>query len=83
MCGDYRASFHVDRDHDADDREAGRRIAAPVLVVTGAEETQLADAADVWRAGPPTVTATTVPGGHFVPEESPGELLDALIPFLG
>ena len=49
MCADYRASFHLDRDHDADDRDAGRRITAPVLVVTGAEETQLADAGDVWR----------------------------------
>ena len=53
MCADYRASFHVDREHDADDRNAGRRIAAPVLVVTGAEETQLDDAAEVWRSGPP------------------------------
>ena len=28
------------------------------------------------------VTPATVPGGHFVPEESPGELLDLLVPFL-
>ena len=49
MCADYRASFHLDQVHDADDRESGRRITAPVLVVTGAEETQLADAGDVWR----------------------------------
>ena len=83
MCADYRASFHVDREHDADDRNAGRRIAAPVLVVTGAEETQLDDAAEVWREWATAVTATTVPGGHFVPEESPGELLELLLPFLG
>jgi haloacetate dehalogenase len=83
MCGDYRASFHIDQRHDADDREAGRRIAAPVLVVTGAEEAQLADAGDVWRRWAVTVTASTVPGGHFVPEESPVALLDELIPFLG
>ncbi len=83
MCADYRASFHVDREHDADDRNAGRRIAAPVLVVTGAEETQLDDAAEVWREWATAVTATTVPGGHFVPEESPEELLELLLPFLG
>jgi haloacetate dehalogenase len=83
MCADYRASFHVDREHDADDRNAGRRIAAPVLVVTGAEETQLDDAAEVWREWATAVTATTVPGGHFVPEESPAELLELLLPFLG
>lgn len=83
MCGDYRASFHLDQQHDADDRAAGRRIAAPTLVVTGAEETQLADAGDTWRGWASTVTATTVPGGHFVPEEAPVELLDLLHPFLG
>ena len=42
----------------------------PVLVVTGAEEAQLADAGDVWRRWAVTVGASTVPGGHFVPEES-------------
>jgi haloacetate dehalogenase len=83
MCADYRASFHVDREHDADDRNARRRIAAPLLVVTGAEETQLDDAAEVWREWATAVTATTVPGGHFVPEESPRELLELLLPFLG
>jgi haloacetate dehalogenase len=82
MCADYRASFHLDRGHDAEDRAAGRRIAAPVLVVTGADETQLADAGDVWRAWANDLTATTVPGGHFVPEESPRELCELLIAFL-
>jgi haloacetate dehalogenase len=82
MCADYRASVHLDQHHDADDRDAGRRITAPVLVVTGAEETQLADAGDVWGEWAVAVMATTVPGGHFVPEESPAELLDLLVPFL-
>jgi haloacetate dehalogenase len=82
MCGDYRASFHLDRVQDAEDRAAGRRIAAPVLVVTGADETQLADAPDVWRRWADDVTATTVPGGHFVPEEAPHELVELLARFL-
>jgi haloacetate dehalogenase len=83
MCADYRASFHADRVHDADDRAAGRRIAAPLLVVTGAEETQLADAPEVWRAWAGDVSAAAVPGGHFVPEEAPAELAEVLMPFLG
>jgi haloacetate dehalogenase len=82
MCADYRASFHRDKDHDAEDRDSGRRITAPVLVVTGAEETQLADAGDVWREWATTATPATAPGGDFVPEESPAELLDLLVPFL-
>jgi haloacetate dehalogenase len=82
MCGDYRASFHLDRAHDAADREAGRKIAAPLLVVTGEEEAQLADAEDVWRGWARDVTAVRVPGGHFVPEEAPDELYAALTDFL-
>jgi haloacetate dehalogenase len=78
----YRASFHLDREHDAADRETGRRITAPLLVVTGADETQLADAGDVWAAWADDVTAARVPGGHFVPEEAPDELLGVLVPFL-
>jgi haloacetate dehalogenase len=83
MCADYRASFHLDRDHDAEDRAAGRRIAAPLLVVTGEDEAQLADAPEVWRAWARDVTAKRVPGGHFVPEEAPRALTDALVAFLG
>jgi haloacetate dehalogenase len=82
MCADYRASFHVDREHDAADRAAGRRIDAPALVVIGADETQLADAPDVWRAWARDLTTAQVPGGHFVPEEAPRELADTLTGFL-
>jgi haloacetate dehalogenase len=82
MCADYRASFHLDREHDVEDRTAGRRITAPVLVVTGEDETQLADAPDAWRAWAEDLTATRLPGGHFVPEESPRGLDAVLTPFL-
>jgi haloacetate dehalogenase len=82
MCADYRASFHLDRRHDADDRAAGRSITAPVLVVIGEEETQLADAPDVWRAWARDVAAAQVPGGHFIPEEAPEELAELLGDFL-
>jgi haloacetate dehalogenase len=83
MCADYRASFHVDREHDAEDRAAGRRIAAPVLVVTGEDETQLADAPEVWRTWARDVTAGRVPGGHFIPEEAAREITEMLTAFLG
>jgi haloacetate dehalogenase len=82
ICADYRASFHLDRRHEADDRAAGRRIDAPLLVVTGQDETQLADAEDVWRSWAGDLTATRVPGGHFIPEEAPRELTDVLLAFL-
>jgi haloacetate dehalogenase len=82
MCADYRASFHLDRQHDADDRAASRSINAPVLLVTGEDETQLAAAPDVWRAWAKDLTATQVPGGHFIPEEAPRELAEILAAFL-
>jgi haloacetate dehalogenase len=82
ICGDYRASFWLDREHDEDDRRAGRRIVCPTLIITGDAETQLADAADVWGRWSNDVRATTVPGGHFVPEEAPDELAATLGAFL-
>ena len=44
--------------------------------------TQLADAAAVWRPWTTDLRAETVPGGHFIPEEAPQELADALVRFL-
>lgn len=82
MCADFRASFHLDREHDQADRAAGRKISAPLLVVVGHDETQLADAPDVWRRWASDVTAVRLPGGHFLPEEAPARLADALVRFL-
>jgi len=82
MCADFRASFHLDRVHEDADRAAGHRIAAPLLVVTGADETQLADAPELWRRWADDVTAHTVPGGHFMLEEAPHEVADILAAFL-
>jgi len=82
ICGDFRASFHLDREHERADRAAGRRIAAPLLVLTGADETQLADAPEVWAAWAEDVTAEQVPCGHFLPEEAPREVAEALSEFL-
>jgi haloacetate dehalogenase len=82
MCGDFRASFHLDREHEAADRDAGRRIACPVLLATGEDETQLADAREVWNAWAGDVRAIRLPGGHFNPEEAPVELTEALLGFL-
>ncbi len=82
ICADYRAAFHIDRRQDAEDRAAGRRIEVPLLVAVGADEDQLGDAADVWRPWAARLTATRVPGGHFVPEEAPEPLVAALAAFL-
>ena len=82
MCADYRASFHLDRLHDREDRAAGRRIEAPTLVVTGANETQLDEAPAVWARWADRLQSARVPGGHFAPEEAPEELAELLLRFL-
>jgi haloacetate dehalogenase len=82
MCADFRASYHVDRKHDAADRAAGRRITAPLLVAVGEDERQHEDAPTVWTRWAEDVAAVRLPGGHFTPEEAPDELRAALVDFL-
>jgi haloacetate dehalogenase len=83
ICADYRASFHIDREMDAEDRDAGRRIGCPVLVHWGSEEDALADSLEVWRRWADSVVGGPLPSGHFIPEEAPDELLASLGSFLG
>jgi haloacetate dehalogenase len=83
ICADYRASFHLDRRHDAEDRESGRRIGCPVLVHWGSEEGALSDALEVWRGWADRPEGGPLPSGHFIPEEAPEELIASLEGFLG
>ena len=63
-------------------RQAGHRITVPVLLVTGEDETQLADASDIWRGRTLDLRAVRVPGGHFIPEQASDELTDVFLRFL-
>jgi haloacetate dehalogenase len=81
MCCDYRAAFHLDRVHDADDRAAGRRIGCAVLVHWGSED--MPDSPlPVWRRWADEVHGAPLPSGHFLPEEAPEELIGSLRDFL-
>ncbi|HET6999462.1 MAG TPA: alpha/beta hydrolase [Solirubrobacterales bacterium] len=82
MCADYRASFHLDRQLDAQDREAGRRLGCPLLVHWGSEESSLSDSLEVWRRWADWVEGGPLPSGHFIAEEAPEELLASLRKFL-
>jgi haloacetate dehalogenase len=83
ICADYRASFHIDRPMDAEDRASGRRIGCPVLVHWGAQEGSMSDGPlRVWREWAPLVEGGPLPSGHFIPEEAPEELLASLQDFL-
>jgi haloacetate dehalogenase len=82
ICAEYRASFHIDRQVDAEDRDAGRKIACPVLVHWGSEEGAMSDSLEVWRGWAESVQGGPLPSGHFIPEEAPEDLLASLRTFL-
>ena len=83
MCADYRAGYHLDRAIDAEDRAAGRRIAAPLHFVWGAHgfPASTGDPAAIWRDWAGTVTDVSIPSGHFAMEEAPGDVGRALSTF--
>jgi haloacetate dehalogenase len=84
-CSEYRASFHLDRQLDAADRDAGTRIRCPVLFAWGGLDAAFAEPSgplEIWRRWAGEVEGRALEAGHFIPEEAPGELLEALAPFL-
>jgi haloacetate dehalogenase len=83
MCEDYRAGFTYDCDADRTDREAGRRISAPLLAMWGAGPTRArgSDWLAVWQAWAADVTTAPLACGHFLMEELPHETADALRSF--
>ncbi|WP_319530916.1 alpha/beta hydrolase [uncultured Cohaesibacter sp.] len=83
-CEDYRAGWFLDKAIDNQDREAGRKITCPTLVVSGpASKTSDPSGQDrIWREWADDVTCATVEAGHFVAEEAPEETLEHLLGFL-
>ena len=79
---DYRAGATTDLEHDAADRD--RKVAAPTLVLWGAaRQSQVPDMLGVWRARCETVEGFPVPEcGHFIPEERPAAVVDAILRFV-
>jgi haloacetate dehalogenase len=88
VCEEYRAAATIDVARDAEDREAGRRIACPTLVLwsaAGALDTWYEAAGGplgIWRDWAADVTGRPIAGGHFFPEENAAETLAALRAFL-
>jgi haloacetate dehalogenase len=77
---DYRAAATLDLEHDRADRDT--KVTVPTLVLWGeGRSPQVADMLGVWRARcASTVTGHVVGGsGHFIPEEQPQAVLDAIL----
>ncbi|MGE3935731.1 MAG: alpha/beta fold hydrolase [Rhodospirillaceae bacterium] len=80
-CEDYRASASIDLAHDETDM--GRKVTAPLLVLWGRFGVieRCFDALAAWRERAADVSGHAVDSGHYIPEEAPGPLCDALEPF--
>ena len=87
ICEEYRAAATIDREHDRADRESGRRIKCPVLVLwssQGALSTWYLDEGGplaLWKQWANDVRGTALDAGHFFPEEIPEQTAGALRSF--
>ncbi len=87
ICEEYRAGATLDYEHDNKDRQQGRQINCPVLVLWSAggsvDSWYNADGGPlaIWRKWASNVQGSSIRGGHFFPEEAPGETANALSDF--
>ncbi|WP_248768917.1 alpha/beta hydrolase [Pseudomonas sp. MWU12-2345] len=84
ICEDYRASATVDLEHDRADLEAGRQLNMPLLALWGAEGTvgRCFNPLHEWRQVATDVRGKALPGGHYLAEEIPEQLLGEVLTFL-
>ena len=82
---DYRAGASIDLEHDGADRD--KKVAVPTLVLwgdAGGRRPQVPDMLGVWKERCEHVEGHPVPGsGHFIPEEQPAAVVDAVLKFAG
>lgn len=83
-CADYRAGYTIDDALDRADQAAGKKIACPVLVLSGDQYLSTGEdrAVDIWKRWAIDVRGDVIQSGHFVAEEKPQDVLAALVPFL-
>lgn len=79
MCEDYRAAATIDLDHDRTSREAGDKIACPLLALWGANGKidKWYKPLEIWSdycSNP--VSGGAVSSGHYVAEEAPGDVVE-------
>jgi haloacetate dehalogenase len=84
-CADYRSAVSIDLAHDDETFAAGQRIDCPLLALWGAQGfvgrgyQPLA----VWQQYATDVRGQELPTGHFLPEEAPELVIEALRDFFG
>jgi len=88
ICEEYRAGAMLDRVHDQADRNDGRRIRSPLLLMwsgggaLGSWYEAEGGPIGLWRAWAERVEGQAVAAGHFFPEEMPERTAELLFQFL-
>ncbi|MEM9393358.1 MAG: alpha/beta hydrolase [Pseudomonadota bacterium] len=81
MSEDYRASAGIDIEHDKAD--ASQRIGVPILVIWGTHSnTGEFDYPAIWKEEAENVFFLELDAGHFLVEEKPAEVFQAIVQFL-
>ena len=84
ICEEYRAAASLDRKHDTEDLQGGRRIRCPVLALWSGQGAlsewyqEVGGPLAIWREWAHDVRGHAVDGGHFFPEELPTDTAIAL-----
>ena len=84
MMEDYRAGLGLDRQHDEEDRRAGRRVLCPLLVLWATEddlEDLYGDVLGIWRDWADDVRGGPFESGHHMAEDAPEALAAEVLTF--
>lgn len=85
MMEDYRAGLGIDREHDAADRDVGRKVRCPTLCLWAQDDDLpilYGDVLGVWRPWTTDLRGHMIKAGHHLAEDASGPLAAALQPFL-
>ncbi|HZB52021.1 MAG TPA: alpha/beta hydrolase [Reyranella sp.] len=87
ICEEYRAAADIDFARDTADRAADKCIVCPTLALWSKESAldtwyeQVGGPLGIWRKWATDVTGRAIAGGHFFPEQNPGETISELRAF--
>jgi haloacetate dehalogenase len=82
-CEDYRAGATIDVEHDRADRDAGKKIECPTLLLYSRLYLRVKNSSplEVWQSWANDIRAIGFDCGHFVAEEQPDATVVALESF--